>query len=99
MSNRWSALAVVLVLAPRPAAAQSHKETPAPTLVAPGEDEVLYSCKHRTNDVAVTFKPDTELKDLVAWAMGFSCKNFVIDGRIAATGRKVTIIAPVTMSA
>jgi general secretion pathway protein D len=70
----------------------------APT-PAPGEDEALYSCKKRTGQVAVTFKPETELKDLITWVMGFTCKNFMLDPRIVSTGKKVTVIAPNKMSA
>jgi general secretion pathway protein D len=66
---------------------------------APGEDEALYSCKKRTGQVAVTFKPETELKDLITWVMGFTCKNFMLDPRIVSTGKKVTVIAPNKMSA
>ncbi|MFN0248711.1 MAG: type II secretion system secretin GspD [Kofleriaceae bacterium] len=63
------------------------------------EDEALYSCKKRTGQVAVTFKPETELKDLITWVMGFTCKNFILDPRIVSTGKKVTVIAPNKMSA
>ena len=49
--------------------------------------------------VAVTFKPETELKDLVTWVMGFTCKKFLLDPRIVSTGKKVTVIAPKKMSA
>ncbi len=66
---------------------------------AAGEDEALYSCKKRSGQVAVTFKPETELKDLITWVMGFTCKNFVLDPRIVSTGKKVTVIAPNKMSA
>jgi len=64
-----------------------------------GEDEQLYSCKSKTGEVTVQFKPDMEVKELLAWVMGFTCKNFVLDPRIVATGRKVTIVAPNKMSA
>ncbi|MEO8845146.1 MAG: type II secretion system secretin GspD [Kofleriaceae bacterium] len=63
-----------------------------------GEDDTLYSCKKKTGNVAVTFKPETELKDLIAWVMGFTCKNFILDPRIVSTGKKVTVIAPLKMS-
>jgi len=66
---------------------------------APGEDDALYSCKHKQGSVAVTFKPETELKDLITWVMGFTCKNFMLDPRIVSTGKKVTVIAPNKMSA
>jgi len=65
---------------------------------APAEDEPLYSCGKHTGDVAVTFKPETELKDLITWVTGFTCKNFVLNPSIVATGKKVTIIAPLKMS-
>ena len=65
---------------------------------ASGEDDTLYSCKKKTGNVAVTFKPETELKDLIAWVMGFTCKNFILDPRIVSTGKKVTVIAPLKMS-
>ena len=74
-----------------PAAAGSGAE-------APGEDAQLYSCHKRTGMTAATFKPDTELKDLISWVMGFTCKNFIFDPRIVSTGKKVTVMAPLKMS-
>jgi general secretion pathway protein D len=59
------------------------------------DDDQLYSCKKRSGGtVAVTFKPETELKDLITWVMGFTCKNFILDPRIVSTGKKFTLIAP-----
>jgi general secretion pathway protein D len=88
--------------APRDALAQAGAERPvaatASTTPVPGEDEALYSCRRRTGQVAVTFKPETELKDLITWVMGFTCKNFILDPRIVSTGKKVTVIAPNKMS-
>jgi general secretion pathway protein D len=95
------AVGVLLSILPRalyaePVHAQPVSEKPlAPAI---GEDETLYSCKNRTGKVTVTFKPETELKDLVAWVMGFTCKNFVLDPRIVSTGKKVTLIVPNEMS-
>jgi general secretion pathway protein D len=80
---------------PTPPPAGGEKKEGAP---APGEDEALYSCKKHTGPVAVTFKPETELKDLITWVMGFTCKNFILDPRIVSTGKKVTVIAPNKMS-
>lgn len=74
----------------------SPKGKEAPAL---GEDEQLYSCKSRTGEVAVQFKPEMEVKELLAWVMGFTCKNFVLDPRIVAANRRVTIVAPNKMSA
>src|SRR4051812_8883960 len=64
-----------------------------------GEDEPLFRCKQRTGDVLVTFKAETELKDLIAWVMGFTCKNFMYDPRIISTGRKISLIVPNKLSA
>ena len=85
-----SLLAVMVVLLPVTAVAET---------ASPAVDESLYSCKTRTGQVAVTFKPETELKDLITWVMGFTCKNFMLDPRIVSTGKKVTVIAPNKMSA
>ena len=71
--------------------ATTPASTPPPAVN--GEDEALYACKKRTGQVAVTFKPETELKDLITWVMGFTCKNFILDPRIVSTGKKVTVIA------
>ncbi|HET9990806.1 MAG TPA: secretin N-terminal domain-containing protein, partial [Kofleriaceae bacterium] len=84
-----------VVGAPLSSFAQPKTDEKAP---APGEDDTLYSCKKKTGPVAVTFKPETELKDLIAFVMGFTCKNFILDPRIVSTGKKVTIIAPLKMS-
>jgi general secretion pathway protein D len=69
-------------------------ETAKPEPVALGEDESLYSCRNRTGEVAVTFKPETEVSELITWVMGFTCRNFVLDPRVVVTNKKVTIIAP-----
>src|SRR5882672_5612142 len=63
-----------------------------------GDDQALYSCKKRTGDVAITFKPETELKELVTWVMGFTCKNFLFDPRVVSTARKVGLVAPAPMT-
>ncbi len=86
-------LAITLV-GPRAAFAQPAPAAPAPTPV----DDPLYACGKRTGPIAVTFKPETELKDLITWVMGFTCKNFILDPRIVSTGKKVTVIAPLKMS-
>ena len=66
---------------------------------ATGEDDKLYNCKQiKTGQVVVSFKPETELKDLITWVMGFTCKNFIFEPRIVSTGKKVTLIAPNKMT-
>jgi len=76
--------------------------TPAPdkpTDLVVGEDEQLYSCKSRTGEASVTFKPETDVKELITWVMGFTCKNFVLDPRMITTTKKVTIVAPNKLTA
>ncbi len=65
----------------------------------PGEDEALYKCKDHDAKQELTFKPEIELKELVTWVMGFTCKNFVYEPRIVASGRKVNLIIPGKMTA
>ncbi|HSD89518.1 MAG TPA: type II secretion system secretin GspD [Kofleriaceae bacterium] len=64
------------------------------TAFAEETDEAIYSCKPHTAAVEITFKPEMELKDLLSWAVGFTCKKFVLDPHIVMTGRKVVLIAP-----
>lgn len=82
---------VCVVLVVMTAVARAETAKPEPAL---GEDESLYSCRNRTGEVAVTFKPETEVSELITWVMGFTCKNFVLDPRVVVTNKKVTIIAP-----
>ncbi len=80
---------LLLVLLPRLAFADATQVAP-PTSA---EDDALVSCNRHPGEVAVTFKPELELKELVTWAMGFSCKQFIYEPRII-TNRKITILAP-----
>ena len=92
----------VLVVSALLATASStvHAEQRAISLSpATGEDEGLYRCKNSKGEVAINFKPDIELKELMTWVVGFTCKNFILDPRVVATGKKVTVIAPNKMSA
>ena len=62
------------------------------------DDAPLYTCKVATGKIRAYFKPDTELKDLVTWMMGFSCKTVILGAGVDA-GTKVTILAPNPMTA
>lgn len=95
--HRVAALTLLTLLA-RVSHADVSGEKPGKEMPAPGEDDQLYSCKQKTGEVAVQFKPEMEVKELLAWVMGFTCKNFVLDPRIVATKRLVTIVAPNKMS-
>jgi general secretion pathway protein D len=82
-------LAVALAL-PRHAGAQAKTD--------PAVEDGLYSCGKAKGPVSVSFKPEVELKDLITWAMGFTCKNFVYSAGIGGRTSKVTIIAPKKMT-
>ena len=62
----------------------------APALVHADE---LYACKEHPGSVTVTFKPEVTLEELVTWAMGFTCHNFLYDPRYV-NGKKIALIAP-----
>ncbi len=61
-------------------------------------EEAVYNCGKHKGKVSVSFKPEVEIKDLVTWAMGFTCKNFVFAPGVISRKGKVTIIAPKKMS-
>jgi general secretion pathway protein D len=62
------------------------------------DDDVLYGCGKPKGKFTVSLKPDVELKDLVTWAMGFSCKKFLYASSLASRSSKVTIVTPGTLS-
>ncbi len=94
---RRAVLIVTTLLSVAPCVASA--ETTQPVSTAIGEDEALYRCKSRSAEVAINFKPDMELKELMTWVVGFTCKNFILDPRVVTTGKKVTVIAPNKMTA
>ncbi len=96
LNSLWTlALAAVVSLATlsRPALAQ-----PAGDPSASGEDAMLYACDKAKAPFAVTLKQETELKDLLTWAMSFTCKNFIYESSILQRSKKLTIIAPIKMT-
>src|SRR5262249_33668745 len=42
--------------------------------------------------------PDVELKELITWAMGFSCKKFIYGSSLASRAAKITMITPGELS-
>ena len=58
----------------------------------------LYHCERKPTKVAVSFKPETDLKELVSWAMGFTCKNFMFDPSYVQRGKKINIVTPEDMT-
>jgi len=93
-------LAISLLAGVRPAAAEPG-EGHAPLAAEPAAgDEPPFRCKpHPGGKVVVTFKADADVKDLVAWVMGFTCKNVLVDPRVGATNRRISIVTPSAMSA
>lgn len=102
MARIAAVLLILIALAP-PARAQTvpvatTAARPAEPEASDAEDAPLFRCKQQTADVVVTFKSEVELKDLLAWVMGFTCKSFMFDPRIVSTNRKVSMIVPNKLS-
>ena len=90
-------LAISLLAGARSAAAEPGEGHPPATAPVAG-DEPPFRCKTHPGKVVVTFKADADVKDLVAWVMGFTCKNVLVDPRVGATGRRISIVTPSAMS-
>ena len=61
------------------------------------DDASVLSCSKKGGEVAITFKPDIEVKELITWAMGFTCNKYMYDQRYVQN-RHVTVMAPEKMS-
>jgi membrane-associated protease RseP (regulator of RpoE activity) len=59
-------------------------------------DDPKYACKEPAPDTKIVayFKADASLKDLTAWALGFTCKAIVFDASIPQDVPKVMIATP-----
>jgi general secretion pathway protein D len=88
----------VLVAGAQPSFAQPAPPAPGTADPPPGEDAQLYACGKAKASFAVTLKQETELKDLLTWAMSFTCKNFIYESSILQRSKKLTIIAPNKMT-
>jgi general secretion pathway protein D len=84
---RRIAIAILILLAPAAAFAETEVV-----------DEDMYRCKDGATSVAMTFKPEMEVRELVTWGMALTCKTFMLEPRTVPVGRKVTLIAPGRMS-
>jgi hypothetical protein len=64
--------------------------------IARADDPPLYECHAPGADtkISVQFKPDTSIRDVVTWALGFTCKNIVLSSEAERAAPHVTIIAP-----
>jgi general secretion pathway protein D len=90
-------LAISLLAGVRPTAAEPGEGHPPAAELSAG-DEPPFRCKAHPGKVVVTFKADADVKDLVTWVMGFTCKNVLVDPRVGATNRRISIITPSAMS-
>ncbi len=64
----------------------------------PGEKEFNECVKiPRRRRIKVTLKPDSDLKDLVAWISSMTCKKFILASNLRA--QKVTLVSPVPVTA
>jgi general secretion pathway protein D len=99
MSRTAVVIALVsLVALIRQAGAQpAPKESPRAEAATP-DDDPQFRCKNQVGEVVVTLKAETDVKELIAWVMSFTCRNFMLDPRVVATGRKVSIITPNKMT-
>jgi type II secretory pathway component PulC len=64
--------------------------------VARADDPPMYECHAPSADtkISVQFKPDASIRDVVTWALGFTCKNIVLSSEAERAAPHVTIIAP-----
>ena len=62
----------------------------------PDPSDPLYKCNKAPPGtmIVVSFQPDTSLRDLTVWAIGFTCKNIVYSADVARHATAVTIISP-----
>jgi general secretion pathway protein D len=58
-----------------------------------------YSCGKPKGKFEVNLKDEVALRDLIAWAMGFSCKRFIYASSLAQRSAKLTMITPGTLDA
>jgi len=65
---------------------------------SPNEDDILYSCKKARAKIQVNMKNEVKVGDLIRWAQGFTCKNFIFNSRIIKRAQSVNIMTPKKMS-
>jgi len=68
----------------------------APATPVSGAETGVTSCRRLPAGkrvVKLNLKPETEVRDLVAWISSITCESFVVSGTIAA-GKHVTIYSP-----
>ena len=60
------------------------------------EPDPMYTCHEPSagTKIIVQFKAETSIRDLVTWALGFTCKNIVLSSEAERAAPRVTILAP-----
>jgi hypothetical protein len=89
-----ASLVIALALAPSLAGAAS----PEPGY--PGEKE-FNACKKLPDGkstVKLKLKPESDVMDLIHWISAITCTPFIVPSTVPLQGRKVTILAPETMT-
>lgn len=87
LAPRCLAAAVAFTLLPLAAHADRTKSEEE-------EDGARFACAKPKTSFEVGFSDEVSVKDLVTWAMGFSCKRFVYATGIAARSAKLTMVTP-----
>jgi general secretion pathway protein D len=97
-------LSIVFLLPPTPAAAvpaaNGDTAAPGPPQAGrlPGEAAFNRCLRLKPGSkVKVSLKPGSELKDLVAWISGMTCKRFIVAGSVRS--QPVTLVSPTPISA
>jgi general secretion pathway protein D len=94
-----AALGLALVAGLAPGRALAQPGGPPGLNADTADDAQLYSCAKAKGMVSVSFRPEIELRDLLTWVMGFTCKNFIYEQSVMQRSKKLTIIAPNRMTA
>src|SRR5688572_10571465 len=90
------AASCVLILA---VARTAAGETKTETVAAPADpDAAMYACGKPRGPFALSLKPEVELKELVTWAMGISCKQIFYNSALASWSAKITMLTPGTLA-
>jgi general secretion pathway protein D len=81
-------IVVVVSSSPRPVRAGDE----------PDGDSSMYACGKPRGRFALSLKPEVELKELAAWAMGVSCKRILYASALASRSAKITMMTPGEMT-
>jgi general secretion pathway protein D len=89
---RW--LSRVLVIAALAVVLAGTHSARADDTDGAGTDAAMYACTKPKGEFTISFKPEVELKELAAWAMGVSCRKIIYSAQLATRSAKVTLLTP-----